>query len=170
MAEPIAVGLGQLGLTPQRPDRSSASASRCVAAVAAGAQAWLLAGILVVFGGIFDMFDGALARATGKVSKLGAFMDSTFDRWGEAVVYVGIVWGAVQLGYELHRGPRRRRDGLRVHGQLHPGQVREPRLRARARAWPTSASPRARSGSSSSPSGSSVAGLAGTAGDRRPRA
>ena len=39
------------------------------------------------------MFDGTLARATGKVSKLGAFMDSVFDRWGEAVVYVGIVVG-----------------------------------------------------------------------------
>ncbi len=40
------------------------------------------------------MFDGTLARATGAVSPLGAFMDSVFDRWGEAVVYLGIVVGA----------------------------------------------------------------------------
>ena len=39
------------------------------------------------------MFDGTLARATGQVSKLGAFMDSVFDRWGEAIVYLGIVVG-----------------------------------------------------------------------------
>jgi len=58
-------------------------------------QLWLPAGLLVVFGGVFDLFDGALARATNTVSKLGAFMDSVFDRWGEGVVYVGIVWGAV---------------------------------------------------------------------------
>ena len=44
--------------------------------------------------GSFDLFDGALARATGTTSKLGAFMDSTFDRWGEGVIYVGIVAGA----------------------------------------------------------------------------
>jgi CDP-diacylglycerol--glycerol-3-phosphate 3-phosphatidyltransferase len=60
--------------------------------------AWFVAGLLVIFGGVFDMFDGLVARATGKVSKAGAFMDSTFDRWGEAVVYVGIVWGAIGLG------------------------------------------------------------------------
>ncbi len=51
-----------------------------------------------MFGGVFDLFDGALARATNKVSKLGAFMDSTFDRWGEGVVYLGILWGTLELG------------------------------------------------------------------------
>ena len=56
-----------------------------------------------MFGGVFDLFDGALARATDKVSKLGAFMDSTFDRWGEGVVYLGILWGALELGLELVR-------------------------------------------------------------------
>jgi CDP-diacylglycerol--glycerol-3-phosphate 3-phosphatidyltransferase len=44
------------------------------------------------------MFDGTLARATGKVSPLGAFMDSVFDRWGEAIVYLGIAWGGVLVG------------------------------------------------------------------------
>ena len=48
-------------------------------------------GLLVAFGAVFDLFDGALARATGTdVSKFGAFLDSTLDRAGEAVVYVGI--------------------------------------------------------------------------------
>ena len=45
------------------------------------------------------MFDGTLARATGQVSKLGAFMDSVFDRWGEALVYVGIVAGLATAGW-----------------------------------------------------------------------
>jgi len=94
---PIAVGLGRLGLSPNALTVIGFLIA-CVAAVAAGAQAWLLAGLLVMFGGVFDLFDGALARATGRVSKLGAFMDSTFDRWGEGVVYVGIVWGALDMG------------------------------------------------------------------------
>jgi CDP-diacylglycerol--glycerol-3-phosphate 3-phosphatidyltransferase len=97
---PIAVGLGKLGLSPNALTVIGFLIA-CVAAVAAGAQAWIVAGILVVFGGVFDLFDGALARATNQVSKLGAFMDSTFDRWGEGVVYIGILWGALQLGYEL---------------------------------------------------------------------
>jgi phosphatidylglycerophosphate synthase len=97
---PIAVGLGKLGLTPNGLTLIGFGIA-CIAAVAAGLQAWIIAGLLVVFGGVFDLFDGALARATNKVSKLGAFMDSTFDRWGEGVVYLGILWGALELGYSL---------------------------------------------------------------------
>ena len=97
MVTPIALGLARVGLTPNALTLIGFFIA-CVAAVAAGAQAWLLAGFLVVFGGVFDLFDGAVARATGKVSKLGAFLDSTFDRWGEGVVYVGIAWGALEMG------------------------------------------------------------------------
>ena len=97
---PIAVGLGRLGLSPNALTIIGFLIA-CVAAIAAGLQAWIVAGLLVVFGGVFDLFDGALARATGKASKLGAFMDSTFDRWGEGVVYLGILWGALELGYSL---------------------------------------------------------------------
>ena len=95
---PIAVGLGRLGLTPNALTLIGFGIA-CIAAVLAGMQLWLAAGLLVVFGGVFDLFDGALARATNTVSKLGAFMDSVFDRWGEGVVYVGIVWGAVAAGW-----------------------------------------------------------------------
>ena len=94
---PIALGLARVGLSPNALTVIGFLIA-CVAAIAAGAQAWLLAGLLTIFGGVFDLFDGAVARATGKVSKLGAFLDSTFDRWGEGVVYLGIVWGAVDMG------------------------------------------------------------------------
>jgi CDP-diacylglycerol---glycerol-3-phosphate 3-phosphatidyltransferase len=96
---PVAVGLGRLGLTPNALTIIGFGIA-CVAAGLAANQLWLAAGLLVVFGGVFDLFDGALARATNQASTLGAFMDSVFDRWGEAVVYVGIVWGTLQLGYE----------------------------------------------------------------------
>jgi len=97
MMTPIAVGFGRLGLTPNALTLIGFGIA-CVAAVAAGMQAWIVAGVLVVVGGVFDLFDGALARATGKASKLGAFMDSTFDRWGEGIVYLGILWGTLELG------------------------------------------------------------------------
>lgn len=70
-----------------------------IGAYLAAIQAWIPAGLVVGFGAAFDLFDGALARATGKTSKFGAFMDSTFDRAGEAVVYVGIAAGALSADF-----------------------------------------------------------------------
>ncbi|MEO8463626.1 MAG: CDP-alcohol phosphatidyltransferase family protein [Chloroflexota bacterium] len=97
LAEPIARAFGRLGLTPNHLTFIGFGLA-IVAAVAAAQQAWLAAGLLVVFGGVFDLFDGALARATNRVSKLGAFYDSVFDRWGEGVIYVGLVWGTLDFG------------------------------------------------------------------------
>lgn len=94
LARPVAVGMGRVGLTPNALTLIGFAIS-CAAAVLAGAQAWLPAGIVGLIGGTFDMFDGALARATGRESRFGAFLDSTFDRWGEAVVYAGIATGGV---------------------------------------------------------------------------
>jgi len=71
-----------------------------VGALLAAFEWWLLAGIVATAGAAFDMFDGAVARVTGTTSKLGAFLDSTFDRWGEAVVYLGIVIGCSRAGYD----------------------------------------------------------------------
>jgi CDP-diacylglycerol--glycerol-3-phosphate 3-phosphatidyltransferase len=48
-------------------------------------------GIVLAFAGFFDIFDGALARATGRVYRYGAFLDSTVDRYSEGVVYLGIM-------------------------------------------------------------------------------
>ena len=66
---------------------------------AAANQWWLAAGILVLVFGIFDLFDGTLARATGQATKLGAFLDSTFDRAGEAIVFIGISIGLLAAGF-----------------------------------------------------------------------
>ncbi len=45
------------------------------------------------------MLDGGLARAQNRVTRFGAFLDSTLDRWGEGVVYIGIVAGASAAGF-----------------------------------------------------------------------
>jgi CDP-diacylglycerol---glycerol-3-phosphate 3-phosphatidyltransferase len=99
LATPIARGLGRLGLSPNALTVIG-FVGTCVAAAAAASQAWLFAGVLVLVFGIFDLFDGTLARATGRATKLGAFLDSTFDRAGEAIVYVGIAIGCIAGGFE----------------------------------------------------------------------
>jgi CDP-diacylglycerol--glycerol-3-phosphate 3-phosphatidyltransferase len=90
---PIALGAGKLGLTPNALTVIGFLVSG-VAAAAAASQLWLLTAALVLFGGSFDMLDGGLARAQNRVTRFGAFLDSTLDRWGEGVVYIGIVAGA----------------------------------------------------------------------------
>jgi CDP-diacylglycerol--glycerol-3-phosphate 3-phosphatidyltransferase len=50
---------------------------------------WLGAAIFVV-GSILDILDGALARAGGKATPFGAFIDSTTDRIGEAFMLASI--------------------------------------------------------------------------------
>ena len=91
--EPIALALGRAGLTPDSLTLIGFAITVGGAALVA-LQHWTLGGIVVLAGGVFDMFDGTLARATGRVSRFGAFMDSVFDRAGEAIVYLGIVVGA----------------------------------------------------------------------------
>ncbi|MEC9293994.1 MAG: CDP-alcohol phosphatidyltransferase family protein [Chloroflexota bacterium] len=51
---------------------------------------FFIAGILVLFGSVFDLLDGGIARATGRVSKRGAMMDSVFDRVSELAIFVAL--------------------------------------------------------------------------------
>lgn len=94
---PVARTFGRLGLTPNGLTLIGFGIALLAAACAA-TQGWILAGPIVAFGAIFDLFDGALARATNKTSNVGAFLDSVFDRAGEAVVYIGIAIGLMKAG------------------------------------------------------------------------
>lgn len=90
--EPIARLFGRVGLTPNALTLIGFGIA-VVGAYFASQQSWLIAGLIVAFGAIFDLFDGALARATNNTSNFGAFLDSTMDRAGEGVVYIGIAIG-----------------------------------------------------------------------------
>ena len=98
--EPIALAMARAGLTPNMLTLIG-FAIASIGGVLAAVEWWLLGGIVATVGAGFDMFDGAVARATGQVSKVGAFMDSTFDRWGEGVGYVGIIIGATRADLDL---------------------------------------------------------------------
>lgn len=128
---PIAVGLGRLGITPNGLTVVGFIGTAGAALAAAG-QAWLLAGILVLVFGIFDLFDGALARATGRATRFGAFLDSTLDRTGENLVYAGIAFGSAMAGFLIGVGlaglavafasvvtyTRAKAEGLGLHGEV----------------------------------------------------
>ncbi len=64
-----------------------------VAAAAVIATGHLFAGGWVfLFASAFDLLDGALARITGKTTDFGAALDSTLDRFSEAIVLLAIMF------------------------------------------------------------------------------
>lgn len=85
----------RLGASP-----NTLTAGGLILAAASGLLAawgeYLWAGIALAVAAPFDALDGAVARAGGRVSRFGALLDSTLDRYGEAFVLTG-------LGYHLSR-------------------------------------------------------------------
>jgi CDP-diacylglycerol--glycerol-3-phosphate 3-phosphatidyltransferase len=48
-------------------------------------------GATIVFAGLFDMLDGAVARASGKASGFGGFTDSVVDRYSDFLIFGGVL-------------------------------------------------------------------------------
>jgi len=54
--------------------------------------AWLVP-FLMFWAGGFDVFDGEVARRTGKMTNSGAFLDSNLDRISDALMIFGLIFG-----------------------------------------------------------------------------
>ena len=50
------------------------------------------AGVVLLASGVFDLFDGAVAREAGKVTVFGGILDSSLDRYGDAFILGGILF------------------------------------------------------------------------------
>ena len=90
LEQPVTGLLARLGVSP--------NGLTLLGLVVAGASAYLLSvgllwagGIVLLASGVFDLFDGALARATGRASRFGALLDSVVDRVSEMVVLLGLL-------------------------------------------------------------------------------
>jgi archaetidylinositol phosphate synthase len=53
----------------------------------------IIGGVLLLISGFLDIVDGSVARVTKQTSKKGAFLDSSFDKISEVVVFGGITFG-----------------------------------------------------------------------------
>ena len=53
---------------------------------------WGAAGWVMIAGGVFDLFDGRVARATNNVTKGGAYLDSVLDRYSDVLILGGLAW------------------------------------------------------------------------------
>jgi CDP-diacylglycerol--glycerol-3-phosphate 3-phosphatidyltransferase len=61
------------------------------AAAALGVDRFILAGVIVIVGNIFDFIDGKVAHITNTVSRFGAFWDSTLDRFSDMALFLGLI-------------------------------------------------------------------------------
>ncbi len=59
---------------------------------------FITAGITILFAGVFDMLDGALARKMDKKTAFGGFLDSTTDRISEGAFYLGLIYYYLRAG------------------------------------------------------------------------
>ena len=119
---PTARILAKTGVTP-----NTLTVMGFMVSVAAGVliatEYFLAGGLVVLFAGAFDLIDGPVARATGKTSKFGGFLDSTLDRLSEAAIIAGIL-----AYYAFHEGTW---ESLLAYG-CFVGSVMVSYLRARA--------------------------------------
>jgi archaetidylinositol phosphate synthase len=53
----------------------------------------VIAGVVLLISGFFDIVDGQVARYTNKMSKKGGFLDSIFDKIAEVAIFFGILIG-----------------------------------------------------------------------------
>ena len=49
--------------------------------------------IFILLSGFLDVVDGAVARYHDRTSPFGAFLDSTMDRFADAIIFIGIIFG-----------------------------------------------------------------------------
>jgi CDP-diacylglycerol--glycerol-3-phosphate 3-phosphatidyltransferase len=52
---------------------------------------WFFAGLAIILSGLFDLFDGVVARKLGKVTPLGGFLDSVLDRYSDLLLLLAIL-------------------------------------------------------------------------------
>jgi len=87
---PVARRLNSLGFTP-----NSLTILGFIASGAAGFQFAKsnlpLALLFMLIASVLDVMDGAVARASNNISKLGAYLDSLLDRYADAFILIGLM-------------------------------------------------------------------------------
>ena len=88
--DPVARLLLRMGARPNHMTVLGLGVSVAAAYVfAAGRLRW--GAVLLAVAGLFDFFDGAVARLAGSDSDYGAFLDSVVDRYSDVAVLLGIL-------------------------------------------------------------------------------
>ncbi len=89
--EPLARRLSRLGVSANQVTIAGPWVN--LAAAALILADWLVtAGVVYLAAGVLDLLDGVLARIQDNATRFGAFLDSTFDRISEGLVFSAIAY------------------------------------------------------------------------------
>ncbi len=61
-----------------------------------------IGGTLLLFSGFFDAFDGVVARENNRITRFGGFLDSVCDRFADAAVIMGVMYGGLAAFPQFH--------------------------------------------------------------------
>ena len=87
---PMTRAISWLGITPNMVTFANFGVNLAAAFfLAKGRLIW--AGILILFAGVLDHMDGAVARMTNRARPSGALLDSVIDRYSEIAVFFGLL-------------------------------------------------------------------------------
>ncbi|MEJ5293565.1 MAG: archaetidylinositol phosphate synthase [Candidatus Methanosuratincola sp.] len=117
LTRPIASAVARSGIPPNVITFVGFLVS-LVAAYAFYRSAPVLGGLVLLLSGLFDIIDGAVARASGRVTKWGGILDSVLDRYSDLavvgaiaisglcnpVVGIAAMIGSVMVSYVRARG------------------------------------------------------------------
>lgn len=84
-------GLAKIGMTPVAMT-ALGLAMVLTGSVLVGMGRLVLGAWVIAAGSLLDGLDGAVARASGKVTSRGAFLDAAFDRVGEIAAFAGLAF------------------------------------------------------------------------------
>ncbi|MEU4705476.1 phosphatidylinositol phosphate synthase [Nocardia salmonicida] len=99
---PLGKALVGTGLTPDAMTLIGTTAT-IAAAVTLFPSGHLFWGTMVIWLFVmFDMLDGAMARARGGGTKYGAVLDATCDRVADGAIFAGLAWWAVYHEHSEH--------------------------------------------------------------------
>ncbi len=98
IVEPLVRPLAALGISPHTISALGLGGNLMAAILVAHGEL-LAGGIVMLIASALDSLDGALARLTGRTSRVGALLDATFDRLSEAAVLGGVLYYEIGLDH-----------------------------------------------------------------------
>lgn len=72
-----------------------------IAAFFFATQELIWAGVFLLASGFFDALDGLVARTNNRMTKYGGFLDSVSDRFADAAVIIGAMYGGLTQLYSI---------------------------------------------------------------------
>ena len=88
---PIGRGLSRTGLSPNVLTTLGLILTAAATAMVVTGRP-VVGGWILVAGGLMDLFDGAVARASGRATPFGGFYDSVSDRISDGQILGGLAW------------------------------------------------------------------------------